>query len=172
MTKADTWLTLVVVGIKSVQYLSDGLCAQQARGSFGSEEAQEDQEEEEEDEPPVPMTTRLRKQAERVRERAQEREQEREEEREQEREEEREEEEGGEEEEQTMTETITVSDGEEDDSCPSQWNVEQVFSYINSLPGTVSCPSVGLFLTIKFFFWVGSRLLCFLFSFHELLCCF
>ncbi|XP_030257427.1 polyhomeotic-like protein 3 isoform X1 [Sparus aurata] len=101
----------------------------QARGSFGSEEAQEDQEEEEEDEPPVPMTTRLRKQAERVREREQERKQEREEEREEEEEEE------GEEEEQTMTETITVSDGEEDDGCPSQWNVEQVFSYINSLPG-------------------------------------
>ncbi|KAM9350188.1 polyhomeotic-like protein 3 [Symphorus nematophorus] len=95
----------------------------QARGSFCSEEAQEDQEEEEEDEPPVPMTTRLRKQAERERER----------EREEAREEEREEEER--EEEQRMTETISVSDGEEDVGCPSQWNVEQVFSYINSLPG-------------------------------------
>lgn len=36
-----------------------------------------------------------------------------------------------------MTETISVSDGEDDVGCPSQWNVEQVFSYINSLPGTV-----------------------------------
>ncbi|XP_039672938.1 polyhomeotic-like protein 3 isoform X3 [Perca fluviatilis] len=89
----------------------------QARGSFGSEESrqsslieEEEQEEEEEDEPPIPMTTRLRKQAERERER----------EREQE---------------QRMTETISVSDGEDDVGCPSQWNVEQVFSYINSLPG-------------------------------------
>ncbi|XP_028449508.1 polyhomeotic-like protein 3 isoform X3 [Perca flavescens] len=89
----------------------------QARGSFGSEESrqsslieEEEQEEEEEDEPPIPMTTRLRKQAERARER----------EREQE---------------QRMTETISVSDGEDDVGCPSQWNVEQVFSYINSLPG-------------------------------------
>ncbi|XP_041805711.1 polyhomeotic-like protein 3 [Chelmon rostratus] len=86
----------------------------QAHRSFGPEEAQEDQEEEEEDEPPVPMTTRLRKQAERERER----------EREQEREPE-----------QRMTETISVSDGEDDVSCPSQWNVEQVYSYISSLPG-------------------------------------
>lgn len=59
------------------------------------------------------MTTRLRKQAERNREREQERAQE-----------------------QRVTETISVSDGEEDAGCPSQWNVEQVFSYINSLPGT------------------------------------
>lgn len=103
--------------------MSDSLCAPQARRSFGSEETQqsspryeEEQEEEEEDEPPVPMTTRLRKQAERERER----------EREQEREQE-----------QRMTETISVSDGEEEDvGRPSQWNVEQVFSYINSLPGT------------------------------------
>ncbi|GLD50884.1 polyhomeotic-like protein 3, partial [Lates japonicus] len=65
--------------------------------------------EEEEDEPPVPMKTRLRKQAEREREREQERE-------------------------QRMPETISVSDGEEDVDCPSLWNVEQVFSYINSLP--------------------------------------
>ncbi|XP_070831148.1 polyhomeotic-like protein 3 isoform X2 [Chaetodon trifascialis] len=86
----------------------------QARGSFGREEAQDDQEEEEEDEPPVPMTTRLRKQAERERER----------EREQEREQE-----------QRMTETNSVSDGEDDVGCPSQWNVEQVCSYIGSLPG-------------------------------------
>uniref|UniRef100_A0A8D0ASW6 Polyhomeotic homolog 3 n=1 Tax=Sander lucioperca TaxID=283035 RepID=A0A8D0ASW6_SANLU len=93
------------------------LCAPQARGSFGSEESrqsslieEDEQEEEEEDEPPIPMTTRLRKQAERQRER----------EREQE---------------QRMTETISVSDGEDDVGCPSQWNVEQVFSYINSLPG-------------------------------------
>ncbi|XP_030017322.1 polyhomeotic-like protein 3 isoform X2 [Sphaeramia orbicularis] len=115
----------------------------QTRGSFGSEETrqnsqreeeedqqqqqqqQEEQEEEEEEEeegeeeeeeedtPPAPMTTRLRKQAERKRER------------------EREEQE----QEQRMTETISVSDTEEDVSCPAQWNVEQVFSYINSLPG-------------------------------------
>ncbi|XP_049888710.1 polyhomeotic-like protein 3 [Epinephelus moara] len=99
----------------------------QARRSFGSEETRqrslredEEQEEEEEDEPPVPMTTRLRKQAERERER--ERDQEREQEREQER---------------RMTETISVSDGEEEEDagCPSQWNVQQVFSFINSLPG-------------------------------------
>ncbi|XP_067462411.1 polyhomeotic-like protein 3 isoform X1 [Thunnus thynnus] len=89
----------------------------QANGSFGAEEIQqsslredEEEEEEEEDEPPVPMTTRLRKQAEREREREREHE-------------------------QRMTETISVSDGEEDVGCPSQWNVEQVFSYINSLPG-------------------------------------
>ncbi|XP_044076970.1 polyhomeotic-like protein 3 isoform X2 [Siniperca chuatsi] len=89
----------------------------QTHGSFGSEEThqssrrEEDEQEEEEDEPPVPMTTRLRKQAERERQR----------EREQE---------------QRMTETICVSDGEEEDvGCPSQWDVEQVFSYINSLPG-------------------------------------
>ncbi|XP_022613964.1 polyhomeotic-like protein 3 [Seriola dumerili] len=95
----------------------------QAHGSCGSEETQQcslreeeeeaqEEEEEEEEEPPVPMKTRLRKQAERERERA----------REQERE-------------QRMPETISVSDGEEDVGCPSQWNVEQVFSYINSLPG-------------------------------------
>ncbi|XP_074507876.1 polyhomeotic-like protein 3 isoform X2 [Sebastes fasciatus] len=93
----------------------------QTRGSFGSEETrqsslreEEELEEEDEDEPPVPMTTRLRKQAERNRER----------EREQDREEE-----------QPVTDTISVSDGEEDVGCPSQWNVQQVFSYINSLPG-------------------------------------
>lgn len=104
--------------------MSDSLCAPQARRSFGSEETQpsslrdeEEPEEEEEDEPPVPMTTRLRKQAERERER----------EREQEREQE-----------QRMTETISVSDGEEDVGRPSQWNVEQVFSFINSLPGTAA----------------------------------
>ncbi|XP_034742588.1 polyhomeotic-like protein 3 isoform X1 [Etheostoma cragini] len=89
----------------------------QARRLFGSEESrqsslieEEEQGEEEEDEPPIPMTTRLRKQAERERQR----------EREQE---------------QRMTETISVSDGEANVGCPSQWNVEQVFSYINSLPG-------------------------------------
>ncbi|XP_040027554.2 polyhomeotic-like protein 3 isoform X1 [Gasterosteus aculeatus] len=92
----------------------------QARGSFASEETRhsfqreekEDQDEDEEDEPPVPMTTRLRKHVESVREREQEREQE-----------------------QRMSETISVSDGEDDVGCPSQWNVEQVFSFINSLPG-------------------------------------
>ncbi|XP_034411860.1 polyhomeotic-like protein 3 [Cyclopterus lumpus] len=88
-----------------------------ACGSFGSEGSrqsslreEEEQDEEEDDEPPVPMTTRLRKHAEREREREKEQE-------------------------QRMTETISVSDGEEDAGCPSQWNVEQVFSYINSLPG-------------------------------------
>ena len=33
-----------------------------------------------------------------------------------------------------MSETISVSDREEDVGRPSQWNVQQVFSYINSLP--------------------------------------
>uniref|UniRef100_A0A3Q3L046 Uncharacterized protein n=1 Tax=Mastacembelus armatus TaxID=205130 RepID=A0A3Q3L046_9TELE len=61
--------------------------------------------EEDEDEPPVPMTTRLRKQAEKKRE------------------------------EQRTTETTSISDREEDAACPSQWNVEQVFIYIKSLPG-------------------------------------
>uniref|UniRef100_UPI0037E8F241 polyhomeotic-like protein 3 n=1 Tax=Semicossyphus pulcher TaxID=241346 RepID=UPI0037E8F241 len=108
----------------------------QTRVSFASEEAQHsslreeeeeededeeeeqdhEQDEEEEDEHPVPMTTRLRKQAERQRERERGREQEREPE-------------------QGVTEMISVSDGEDDFSCPSQWNVEQVFSFINSLPG-------------------------------------
>ncbi|XP_059200122.1 polyhomeotic-like protein 3 [Centropristis striata] len=93
----------------------------QARGSFGSEEDQQssrreeeeeqEEEDEEDDEPPVPMTTRLRKQAERERERDREQE-------------------------QRTTETISVSDGEDDSVAPpSQWNVQQVFSFINSLPG-------------------------------------
>ncbi|KAL6104015.1 phc3 [Pungitius sinensis] len=99
----------------------------QAGGAFASEEetrqssprGEEDQGEDEEDEPPVPMTTRLRKHVERVRER----------EREQERVQE-----------QRMYETISVSDGEDDEDDedvgrPSQWDVEQVFSFINSLPG-------------------------------------
>ncbi|KAF0046754.1 hypothetical protein F2P81_000387 [Scophthalmus maximus] len=75
------------------------------------EEAQEAEEDEEmeEDEPPVPMKTRLRKQAERQRDR--------------------------EREEQRTPETISVSDGEEDAGRPAQWNVEQVFSFISSLPG-------------------------------------
>lgn len=60
------------------------------------------------------MTTRLRKQAERQREK------------------EREEREP----EEQITETITISDGGED-RCPSHWDVEQVFSYINSLPGNL-----------------------------------
>ncbi|XP_031720870.1 polyhomeotic-like protein 3 isoform X2 [Anarrhichthys ocellatus] len=91
----------------------------QARGSFGSEETRQsspreddEQDEEEEDEPPVPMTTRLRRHAEREREREQERERE-----------------------PRMTETISVSEGEDDAGCPAQWNVQQVFSFINSLPG-------------------------------------
>lgn len=93
----------------------DHTCALQARGPFGSEEAREAQEEDKEDEPPVPMTTRLRKQAEREREKQREQE-------------------------QRVAETISVCDveeeGEEDVGCPSQWNVDQVFSYVNSLPGT------------------------------------
>uniref|UniRef100_A0A665X6I0 Polyhomeotic homolog 3 n=1 Tax=Echeneis naucrates TaxID=173247 RepID=A0A665X6I0_ECHNA len=75
------------------------------------EEVQEE-DEEEEDEPPVPMKTRLRKQAERAQEREREKEREK-----------------------RMPETIDVSDEGEDAGCPSQWNVEQVFSYISSLPG-------------------------------------
>lgn len=95
------------------------LCASQAHRSFGSKETQqsspreedehhEEEEEEEEEEPPVPMTTRLRKQAERAQERVRE---------------------------QRTVETIIVSDAEDDVGCPSQWNVEQVFSYISTLPG-------------------------------------
>ncbi|XP_023010849.1 polyhomeotic-like protein 3 isoform X2 [Maylandia zebra] len=92
----------------------------QAHRSFGSKETQqsspreedehheEEEEEEEEEEPPVPMTTRLRKQAERAQERVRE---------------------------QRTVETIIVSDAEDDVGCPSQWNVEQVFSYISTLPG-------------------------------------
>ncbi|XP_053293900.1 polyhomeotic-like protein 3 [Pleuronectes platessa] len=80
------------------------------------EEEEEDQEEEEEeeeereelDDPPIPMKTRLRKQVERDRER---------------------------EREQRIPETISVSDRDEDVGRPSQWNMQQVFSYINSLPG-------------------------------------
>ncbi|KAM3842652.1 polyhomeotic-like protein 3, partial [Diretmus argenteus] len=93
----------------------------QVHGSFGSEETQRvslrKEEEEEEDEPPMPMTTRLRRQAERERERERVKEREREEQQEQRR-----------------TETLSGSDREEDLCSPSQWNVEQVFSYINSLP--------------------------------------
>ncbi|XP_076004353.1 polyhomeotic-like protein 3 [Genypterus blacodes] len=97
------------------------------RGSFGSEERRRGPSREGggegEDEPSVPMTTRLRKQAEREREREREQEREREEEEE-------------EEEEQRMTETVSISDGEEEDlGRASQWNVQQVFSFINSLPG-------------------------------------
>ncbi|XP_029929836.1 polyhomeotic-like protein 3 [Myripristis murdjan] len=93
----------------------------QAHRSFCSEETQqaplreveeEEEEEEEEDAPPVPMTTRLRRQAESGRAQQKEREQE-----------------------QRMTETASGSDGEEDLCSPCQWNVEQVCSYINSLPG-------------------------------------
>ncbi|XP_068604957.1 polyhomeotic-like protein 3 [Brachionichthys hirsutus] len=77
----------------------------QAHTAFGSEEPPD---EEKEDGCPVPMTTRLRKQAEREREREREWE-------------------------QRLTET--ASDKEEDIRSPSQWNVDEVFSYINSLPG-------------------------------------
>ncbi|KAI9544467.1 hypothetical protein NQZ68_001340, partial [Dissostichus eleginoides] len=92
------------------------------QSSLRDEEEQEEEEEEEEDEdePPIPMTTRLRKQTERQRER--EREKGREKGREEEREDER------------MTETISVSE-EEDVGSASHWNVQQVFSFINSLPG-------------------------------------
>ncbi|KAM9789573.1 polyhomeotic-like protein 3 [Neosynchiropus ocellatus] len=87
-----------------------------------------DQDEDEEAETPAPMATRLRTQAERAKRRE-------------------------EEQEQRTTETITLSDGEEEEEeedeeeeeeveeeeedagSPSQWNVEQVCSYINSLPG-------------------------------------
>ncbi|XP_063741203.1 polyhomeotic-like protein 3 isoform X1 [Eleginops maclovinus] len=97
----------------------------QARGSFeetrqNSLRDEEEQEEEEEDEPPIPMTTRLRKQTERQRER----------ERQKGREDERGEERG----EEGTAETISVSE-EEDVGAASQWNVQQVFTFINSLPG-------------------------------------
>lgn len=102
------------------------LGAPQACGAFGSEgtrqsslREEEEQDEEEDDEPPVPMTTRLRKHAEREREREQE---------------------------QKTTETISVSDGEEDAGRPSQWNVEQVFSFINSLPGNTLQMELYIFL--------------------------
>lgn len=65
------------------------------------------------------MTTRLRKQAERQREKQREKETE-----------EREPE-------GQITETISISDDGEEDRCPSHWGVEQVFSYINSLPGNL-----------------------------------
>lgn len=65
------------------------------------------------------MTTRLRKQAERQREKQREKETE-----------EREPE-------GQITETISISDEGEEDRRPSHWGVEQVFSYINSLPGNL-----------------------------------
>lgn len=65
------------------------------------------------------MTTRLRKQAERRREKQREKETE-----------EREPE-------GQITETISISDEGEEDRRPSHWGVEQVFSYINSLPGNL-----------------------------------
>lgn len=60
------------------------------------------------------MTTRLRKRAERRREKATEQ---------------------GREQEGPAAETIGISDEAEEDRCPSHWDVEQVFSYISSLPG-------------------------------------
>lgn len=69
---------------------------------------------EEEEKATAPMTTRLRKRAERRLEKATEKE------REQER---------------PTAETISISDEAEEDTCPSHWDVEQVYSYINSLPG-------------------------------------
>ncbi|KAK2822628.1 hypothetical protein Q5P01_022693 [Channa striata] len=82
----------------------------QQRSLREEEEEEQEQEEDDEDEgePAVPMTTRLRKQAEMERKR---------------------------EREQRTAETISVSDGEDDVGRTSQWTVEQVFSYINSLPG-------------------------------------
>ncbi|XP_033960654.1 polyhomeotic-like protein 3 isoform X3 [Pseudochaenichthys georgianus] len=98
------------------------------QSSLRDEEEEEEEEEEDGDyEPPIPMTTRLRKQTERQRQR--EREGRREDERGEEREDERGEERGDE----RTTETISVS--EEDVGSASQWNVQQVFSFINSLPG-------------------------------------
>ncbi|XP_029686675.1 polyhomeotic-like protein 2 isoform X1 [Takifugu rubripes] len=82
---------------------------------YRSGKARKDQEQE--DEAPAPMTTRLRKQAERQREKQREKETE-----------EREPE-------GQITETISISDEGEEDRRPSHWGVEQVFSYINSLPG-------------------------------------
>lgn len=75
---------------------------------YRSEKTRDDREEEEE--APAPMTTRLRKRAEGRREK----------EREQE---------------GPIAETISISDEAEEDRPPSHWDVEQVFSYINSLPG-------------------------------------
>lgn len=84
---------------------------------YRSGKAKKDQEQE--DEAPAPMTTRLRKQAERQREKPKEKETE-----------EREPE-------GQITETISISDEGEEDRGPSYWGVEQVFSYINSLPGNI-----------------------------------
>lgn len=69
-----------------------------------------EREEEEEEDPPGPMTTRLRLQAEREKEQDRERE-------------------------QSRMESSSSSDcvlG----SSPSQWSVEQVYSFISSLPGS------------------------------------
>ncbi|XP_028987981.1 polyhomeotic-like protein 3 isoform X2 [Betta splendens] len=81
----------------------NGACRQQFLSQAHGSLLREEEEEDEEDEPRVPMTTRLRKQAEGKQDRATE---------------------------QRSTDTFSVSDG-----CPSQWNVEQVFAYISSLPG-------------------------------------
>lgn len=78
----------------------------------------DEEDEEEEEEAPAPMTTRLRKRAERRRQEATEKEEEKEGERE-----------------RPIAETISISDEAEEDRCPSLWDVEQVFSYISSLPG-------------------------------------
>ncbi|XP_041752725.1 polyhomeotic-like protein 3 isoform X1 [Coregonus clupeaformis] len=88
----------------------------QVQGPYGSEETQRTLrgEGEEEDEPPVPMITRLRRQEEREREREQGR----------------------------QRKDTFISSGEQTaggrQECsdnPTQWSVEQVCSYINSLPG-------------------------------------
>lgn len=74
-----------------------------------------DGEEDDEDEPPGPMTTRLRRQAEREREQEHEREQRR----------------------RRRGRESFESDGlPAAQPNPSQWTVEQVCSYINSIPGS------------------------------------
>ncbi|XP_030630477.1 polyhomeotic-like protein 3 [Chanos chanos] len=90
----------------------------QLSGSCGSEDIQQisssrEEAEEDEDSPPGPMTTRLRVQAEREREL-----------------------ERGKERDQGRRGSFSSSDGlSNSHSNPSQWTVEQVWSYINSLPG-------------------------------------
>ncbi|XP_053739907.1 polyhomeotic-like protein 3 [Synchiropus splendidus] len=117
-----------VNGASREQFLKQLKDHRQVRTSKPEEIQKESTAEDEEAETPAPMATRLRTQAERAKRRE-------------------------EEQEQRTTETITLSDGEEeeeeeeegeeegveveeeDTGSPSQWNVEQVFSYINSLPG-------------------------------------
>ncbi|KAM6948223.1 polyhomeotic-like protein 3 [Aplochiton taeniatus] len=90
----------------------------QIQGPFGSGKAQRGSPkdgDDDEDEPPGPMLTRLQRQAERERLRDQERDRERD---------------------QKVIKTHSGLDREEVDlSSPAQWSVEQVCTYINSLPG-------------------------------------